>query len=138
MGSLNDNMELKILNEIWGGTNYAPVATMYLALYTAAPNDAGGGTEASYTGYSRVSITNNTTNWPAAAAGSKNNGVAFTFGTNTGTPTQTVSHVVFYTSATATTEASRIAWGTLTASKPIAQNDIPKFNATTGITITLD
>lgn len=44
------------------------------------PNDAGtGGVEVSGGGYARVSITNNTTNFPNASNGSKSNGTVITF-----------------------------------------------------------
>ncbi|MDP9488130.1 MAG: hypothetical protein M3Q49_20465, partial [Actinomycetota bacterium] len=78
--SFSDFMENTILNEVFGGVNYVPVGTVYVALYTTAPDDAGaGGTEVSGGAYARVAVTNNATNWPAAVGGAKSNGVAITF-----------------------------------------------------------
>ena len=37
--------------------SYTPPETLYLALYTAAPDETGGGTEVDSGGYARVSIT---------------------------------------------------------------------------------
>jgi hypothetical protein len=55
-------------------------ATFYLALYTTLPDANGvGGVEVSGGSYARLSITNNTTNFPAAAAASKSNGATWTF-----------------------------------------------------------
>lgn len=54
-------------------------ATVYLGLYSAAPNDTGGGTELSGSGYARAAVTNNSTNWPNASGGSKSNGAAIAF-----------------------------------------------------------
>jgi len=43
-------------------------ATAYWALFTAAPTAAGGGTEVSASDYSRLAVTLNTTNFPAASS----------------------------------------------------------------------
>lgn len=56
-------------------------ATLYLAAFTVAPTSAGGGTECSWTGYARLAITNNVTNFPAASARSKANGATWSLGT---------------------------------------------------------
>lgn len=48
-----------------GGSAPSQPATVYCALFTAAPSDAGGGTEVSGGSYARVAITNNATNFPA-------------------------------------------------------------------------
>jgi hypothetical protein len=57
-------------------------ATVTLRLYSANPMS--GGVEIPSTGgYAAVSITNNTTNFPAASGGQKSNGTAFTFPTST-------------------------------------------------------
>lgn len=57
-------------------------ATLYIGLYTDAPNaDGTGGTEVTGGSYARKAVTNNNTNWPAAAAGVKQNGAAITFAT---------------------------------------------------------
>lgn len=77
--SLSDYLELKLLDHLFGNTAYSAPATLYLALFTVAPTDAGGGTEVSGGGYARKAVTNNATNWPAAASGSKSNGTVITF-----------------------------------------------------------
>ena len=59
MAALSDYAENLLLNFILTGTGSAP-SNLYLGLYTAAPNDAGGGTEISGNGYSRQTITFNT------------------------------------------------------------------------------
>jgi hypothetical protein len=57
-------------------------ATLYIALYTSAPSaDGTGGTEVTGGSYARAAVTNNSTNWPAAALGSKANGTAINFAT---------------------------------------------------------
>jgi hypothetical protein len=83
-GSYSDYLENKILDHLFGATTFTPPATLYAAAFTAAPTDAGGGTECSGGSYARLAITNNTTNFPNASGGSKSNGTAFEFVTATG------------------------------------------------------
>lgn len=80
-GSKSDYLENKLLDHWLGNTAFTAPATVYVALYTAAPSDAGSGTEVTGGSYARVSVTNNTTNWPAASSGSKSNGTAISFPT---------------------------------------------------------
>lgn len=80
--SKSDYLENELLDHVFGAATYTPPATLYVALYTAAPDDAGaGGTEVSGTGYARVAVTNNLTNWPAAVNSQKGNGTEISFGT---------------------------------------------------------
>ena len=76
-------------------------ATWYVALYTAMPSGGTGGTEANYTGYARVALTNNTTDFAAVSSstGQTSNAVQVTWPTNTGSP-QTVVGFGFYDAAT--------------------------------------
>lgn len=56
-------------------------AIYYVGLLITSPDDGGGGDEVSGvgTGYSRVSVANNDTNWPTAISGQKTNGVKIQF-----------------------------------------------------------
>jgi hypothetical protein len=78
----------KIVDEILGATGWTPPGTVYFGLYSTTPTGLGtGGTEFDGTtepGYARVSVTNNTTNFPNASGGVKTLGVAVTFPTNSG------------------------------------------------------
>lgn len=59
-------------------------ATLYIGLYTDAPDaDGTGGTQVTGGSYARPAITNNATNWPAASGGVKQNGTAIVFATAT-------------------------------------------------------
>lgn len=53
----SDYLESKILNHVLRNVTYTPPTTVYLALFTVTPSDAGGGTEASGNGYARQAIT---------------------------------------------------------------------------------
>lgn len=86
MSTYSDYLENKVLEHITGKTSYTMPA-VYVALFTANPTDAGGGTEANYGSYARVATSGST--WGAASGGSiTNSGAAITFpactsGTNT-------------------------------------------------------
>lgn len=67
--------------DAWLGSTTLGPGTVYIAAFTAAPTAAGGGTEVSGAGYARVSITNNSTSFPAASGGIKLTGVSIPFGT---------------------------------------------------------
>ena len=132
-GSKSDFLENTLLDEVLGATDYTPPGTVYLALFTAAPDDTGGGTEVSGGGYARVAVTNNSTNWPAASGGSKSNGVDMTFPQATADWGTVVAFAIF----DASTGGNMLYWGDLTTSKTINNGDTAKF-AAGDITITED
>ena len=134
-GSFSNFFELELLDHAFGGASmpYSPPATLYLALYTGAPTDAGAGTECSGGSYARVSVTNNSTNWPAAAAGAKANGVAFEFPTATGDWGTCVAMGIF----DAVSGGNLLAWADLTVNKDVSTGDTAKFPIG-NIDITLD
>lgn len=87
MGSLSDYSENKLLDLVLGAVAYTRPATVYIDLFTVAPNDAGAGgtvvpTSNGYPG--RTAVTNNSTNFPAASGKSKSNGTDILIGTPTG------------------------------------------------------
>lgn len=84
--SATNTAETATLDAWFGSTTLGP-ANWLVAAYTAAPGETGGGTEATGGGYARVTVANNSTNFPAATAGapsSKTTGAAITFPTSTG------------------------------------------------------
>lgn len=58
---------------------YVFPTTVYIALYTAAPTAAGGGTEVSGGSYARAAITTDLTNFPTITTGEAANAVAVPF-----------------------------------------------------------
>lgn len=91
MGSKSNVLERNVLDAVLG-PGYTPPATVYWALYAAAPSDTGGGTElaaGTAPGYVRLAATNNTTTFPPATTngttglGEKTVGVDQTFAANT-------------------------------------------------------
>jgi len=122
-GSKSDYLENKVLDHVLGGGDYSRPATVYVALYTAAPTDAGGGTAVSGGSYARATVVNNATNFPAAESGEKSNGTEITFAeasANWGT-------VVAFGILDAASEGNLLLWATLTANKTIDSGDTAKF-----------
>jgi hypothetical protein len=84
MGSLSDGYENVVLDAILGdGAAASMPDPVYIALFTVMPTDDSFGTECTGASYARVSLANNSTNWPNASGGQKSNGVAVTFPTLT-------------------------------------------------------
>lgn len=119
----SDFLEVELLDHVFGAATYSAPATTYIAIYTAAPSDAGGGTEVTGGSYARVAFTNNKTNWGDAASGAITNDVLIDFGTasaNWGT-------VVAMAILDASSGGNFLAWGDLTASKVINSGDSATF-----------
>lgn len=129
MGSFSDYLENKLLDHVFKNTAYTQPTNLYVALFTSAPSDAGGGTEVSGGAYARV----NCNAWDAAASGALDNTSAITFAQATAA-WGTVTH---FAVIDATSAGNYIVWGTLTASKSIATGDTAQF-AAGELDITLD
>lgn len=133
MAGKSDYLENAILDHVLGGSDYTRPATVYLALFTAAPTDAGGGTEVTGGSYARKSVTNNSTNFPAASSGVKNLHVAQSF-TAASASWGTVTHFGIFD---ASTSGNLLYWGALTASKTVDSGDTVTF-AIDALSITED
>lgn len=88
-GSKSNYLENKLLDAVLGGPAFSLPANVYVALSTAAYTDAATGAamdevSTSSTGYARVALVNNATNWPAAVNGVKANGDSITFAVASG------------------------------------------------------
>jgi len=122
-GSKSDFLELELLDHVLGNAAYSAPATVYIALYTVAPTDAGGGTEVTGGSYVRKSVTNNDTNWPAASGGAKSNGTEITFVEATASWGEVVAFGIF----DAESAGNLLYWADLTANKTIDSGDTAKF-----------
>lgn len=78
----------KINDHIHGGPDFVRPDPTYFAAMSTNATASGGGTEAA--GFSRVSFTNDGSNWPASASETKKNGNDIDFGTNAGSPVTVV------------------------------------------------
>lgn len=111
--------------------------TFYVALYTAAPTAAGGGTEVSGGSYARVAVTSNLTDWAgtqAAASTAVSSGTSGTTSNNAAisfpAPTAAWGTVTSYGLFDAATGGNLILFGTLGTSKTVNSGDAaPQFVA---------
>jgi hypothetical protein len=127
-GNLSDWSENALLDWVMGGSAPTRPTARYLALFTAAPNDAGGGTEVTGSGYARQAIT-----CGAAAAGKAVNDALITF-TASGGSWGTVTHMGIFSASS----GGNLLWhGPLTASKTVGDGDSLEF-AVGKVELTLD
>jgi hypothetical protein len=114
------------LDAIFGSTDPTPPATYYLALFTdSGPTAAGGGTEVTGTGYARVAVANNSTNFPNASGtpATQPNGTAVTFPT-AGSDWGTVESFAWYDAATS---GNLVAFGPVSDPTDVASGDTAIF-----------
>lgn len=124
MPGKSDYLENRILDHILGGVASTPPATVYVALFTVTPTDAGGGTEVAGGAYARAAVTNNATNWPAASGGAKANGTAITFPA----PTANWGVIVAFAIFDAATAGNMLYFGPITPNKTVNNGDpAPSF-----------
>lgn len=125
-GNLSNYLENKILDHVLGTTSYTMPSNVYLALYTVAPTDSGGGTEVTGGSYVRKAIT-----FGSASGGTASNDLLVDF---TGMPACTVVAVGLFD---ASTSGNLLIYGDLTSSKTLDAGDI--FRAQIGdIIISID
>lgn len=127
MSSFSDYLENELLDAAFNNGSFAGGATIYMGLYTAAPTDAGGGTEVSGGGYARQTVA-----FGAASGGAIANTGAVNF-TASGANFGTVVAVGFFDAASA---GNLLAWDEITS---VVINDGDTLTFAIGdIDITLD
>lgn len=129
MAALSDHAEKLILDWLMTTGSATRPTTWFVALYTAAPSDAGGGTEVAGNGYSRQSVT-----FGAAATpgGTTDNTGAVSF-TASGGNWGTITHIGVFDAST----TGNLLWhGSLAASRTVNDGDTLSF-AIGAITLTL-
>ena len=131
----SDYLENKLIDHLFRAGTFAKPTALWVALFTGAPSDAGGGTEVSGGSYARKNLPPSDTNWRATQGG--------TTGASTGTGGQTanavqiafpaptanwgtVSHFAIFDAPTA---GNLLIWDALTVARPILNGDpAPTFN----------
>ncbi len=63
MASASDYVEVQTAKHWFGLTPDAAPTSVFVALFTSAPSDAGGGTEVTGNAYARVELDNDSTSW---------------------------------------------------------------------------
>jgi hypothetical protein len=128
MAGFSDYTENKVL-DLLRGVAFTPPSGLYVALYSAAPSDAGGGTE--------VTTTIRTAGRPAAtfgaaAAGAISNTALVDFGASAGAAT--VTHFALFDAASA---GNMLAWAPVTVSLAITAGIVVSFPVA-ALNLTLD
>jgi hypothetical protein len=125
-GNLSDYLENKLIDHFLGTTTFTKPSAVYVALFTVAPNDAGGGTEVTGGSYARQTAT-----FTAAASGATSNDSNIDF---TNMPAATTVAIGIYD---ALTSGNLLLWGTLTANKTTDAGDTLRI-ATGDLDISID
>jgi hypothetical protein len=145
MASMTDYLENKLVDSLFRGVAFTPGAALYIALFTAAPSDAGGGTEVTGGSYARVALAPSTTNWAATngattttnpssgTGGTTSNNSAITFPTATAS-WGTVTHVGIFDASTA---GNLLWWGALTSSQVVGSGGTFSF-AISALSVQID
>jgi len=121
MAGFSDYLEDKVLDHVFGGNAYTAPSTLYVALYTVAPTDTGGGTEVSGGAYARQTATFSVSGTDPTTA---SNTAAIEYPTATADSGTVVAVGVF----DALTSGNLLAYANLTASKVVSSGDIFRFN----------
>ena len=129
--AFSDYLEDKVLKHVFANTAYTSPTTLYVALFTVAPTDAGGGTEVTTSGsaYARQVMTFNVSGSNPTQA---TNSGAVEFPTATSNWGTIVAAAVF----DAASGGNMLAWANLTANKTISSGDVFRFPAS-NFTVTL-
>jgi len=120
MAALSDYAEKLLLDWMMTNGSATRPTAWYVALYTAAPSDSGGGTEVSGNAYARQAVTFAAASTPG---GTTSNTGAVSF-TAAGGSWGTISHIGIFDTLT----SGNLLWhGSMTASKTIADGDTLEF-----------
>jgi hypothetical protein len=128
MSAISNYLENALLNATLRNTSYTSPATVYAALFTSDPTDAGTGTECTGTGYARTAIT-----FAAPSGGvTTNSAAACEFPQATG-DWGTITHFGIFD---ALTTGNLLYYGALTTPRVISSGDVFKFS-TSSVSVTL-
>ena len=125
-GNLTNYLENKLIDHFLGTTSYTMPADVYVALFTAAPGEAAGGTEVTGGSYARKIAT-----FTAASSGATSNDSNIDF---TGMPAATTVAIGIFD---ALTSGNMLLYGTLTANKTTDAGDTLRI-ATGDLDISID
>lgn len=124
MAAFSDYLENELLDHVLANGAFTAPTSIWIALYTAAPSDSGGGTEVTGGAYARVEIAGATGRaFSVAAAGTTDNDQDWDWVTATAN-WGTVSHTSVMDAVTA---GNFLFHGALAASKVVDNGDTFKF-----------
>jgi hypothetical protein len=126
MAAFTDYLENALVDQIFRGQAFSFPSTLYVALFTAAPSDAGGGTEVTGGSYARASVVASLANFSGTqgagttvastgTTGTTSNNATITFPTATAA-WGTVTHLALFDAASS---GNMLTWSALTASQVV-------------------
>lgn len=132
MSALSDYLENKLADFLFRGQAYSAPASLYVALFTESPTDAGGGTECTGGSYARVSMACSLANWSgtqgagttvasSGTGGTISNNIAITFPA----PLEAWGTVVSVGLYDSPTSGNLLLWGAVSPSKTVNNGDSP-------------
>lgn len=123
--AFSDYQEKRTLDNVFGAVAATPAVTYYISLHTANPGQAGANEVASANNYSRVAVTNNSTNFPnsSGSPATKSIGAAINFPTPSGS-WGTATHFGIWDASTA---GNFVTGAALTSSQAIGLNNTVSF-----------
>jgi hypothetical protein len=137
MSAMSDYLENKLIDHIFRNRSFSVPSTVYVALFTAAPSDSGGGTEVSGGSYARVQVGPSDSAWESTqgtttavassgTGGATQNGGAITFPA----PTANWGVITHFGIFDASTSGNLLFHGALAQSKTVNNGDAaPSFAA---------
>ena len=139
----SDYLENKLIDHLFRTATFAKPAGLYVALFTAAPSDAAGGTEVTGGAYARVNLAPLDTNWKATQGGTSGassgtggltaNAVAITYPA----PTANWGTVTHFGIFDAPSGGNLLIWDALTAPRTIINGDPAPAFAVDQLAITI-
>lgn len=148
MAGMSDYLENKLVDFLFRGQSLSN-PTIYVALFTAAPSDSGGGTEVSGGSYARVKAaagagqaladwagtqSAGSTTASSGTGGQTSNNAAVTFPA----PTANWGTITHFAIFDASTSGNLLFWAALTTSKTVNNGDAAPSFAIGALTVTLD
>jgi hypothetical protein len=138
---MSDYLENQLIDHLFRTATFAKPSAVYIGLYTAAPSDAGGGTEVAGGSYARQNLAPLNANWNATQGG--------TTGASSGTSGATanasaitfpvpsadwgvITHYGLFDGLT----GNLLFWGAFTVAKTVSNGDQAPVIAIGGMTVT--
>jgi len=130
MSSFSNYTENLLLNWLLTTNSATRPTAWFVGLFTAAPSDAGGGTEVTGNGYARVATGTISVSGTDTTA---TNSAAIEFAAASGGNWGTITHAAIFD---ASTGGNMLAWAALTTSRTINSGDVFRIPASS-LTVTL-
>jgi hypothetical protein len=124
-----DYLENLIIDHLFRTRTFAKPSALWMALFTGAPTDAGGGTEVSGGAYARVNLPPLDTNWTATQGGTSGNSSGSGGGTGNAVaitfagPTANWGTITHFAIMDAASGGNMLIWDTLTVPRTVINGD---------------